>query len=167
MYTAPSAHKPRTAAIQDAEDLCRQYPNKCSSWLTLYKAKAKADLFYKPDYEFEQMKNRCDDFAGFYREAEEAADRIIGKSVSDFVSAFFSKILKTVLIALGSCVSLAGAFLFAVLGTEGLKTIGFILIGVAVLLAIFFVMKIVSLKAPRNKLVIKIFFELLEKAPIV
>lgn len=167
MYTGASAGIPRTAAIQDAEDLCKQYPNRCSSWLTLYKAKVKIDPFYKPYYEFAQMKNRCDDFDGFYREAEEAADRIIGKNVSDFISAFFSKILKIVLIALGSCVSLAGAFLFAVLGTEGLKTIGYILIGVAVLLAIFFVMKIVSLKAPRNKLVVKIFFELLEKAPIV
>ena len=86
MYTAPSAHTPRTAAIQDAEDLCRQYPNKCSSWLTLYKAKVKIDPFYKPDYEFEQMKNRCDDFNGFYREAEETANQIIGKSVSDFIS---------------------------------------------------------------------------------
>ena len=86
MYTDATARTPRTAAIQDAEDLCRQYPNKCSSWLTLYKAKAKADPFYKPDYEFEQMKNRCDDFNGFYREAEETADRIIDKTVSDFIS---------------------------------------------------------------------------------
>lgn len=64
MYTDATARTPRTAAIQDAEDLCRQYPNKCSSWLTLYKAKVKIDPFYKPDYEFEQMKNRCDDFNG-------------------------------------------------------------------------------------------------------